>query len=134
MDNKIIFKAFTPILVIFTISSGLLVAFPALFTKMKVDTNVMLVGNLILFIATLISFYFYYRSLRNNRVAVFLRLIYGAMFIKMMICLVTAFIYIMVTGKNVNKGAIFGCMSLYLVYTFIEVAVLMKLSKQNKNA
>ena len=134
MDNKIVFKAFTPILVIFTITSGILVAFPVLFTKMKIDANVMLVGNLILFIATLISFYFYYRSLRNNRVAVFLRLIYGAMFIKMMICLVTAFIYIMVTGKNVNKGAIFGCMFLYLVYTFIEVAVLMKLSKQNKNA
>jgi hypothetical protein len=134
MDNKIVFKAFTPILVIFTITSGILVAFPALFTKMKIDANVMLVGNLILFIATLISFYFYYRSLRNNRVAVFLRLIYGAMFIKMMICLVTAFVYIMMTGKNVNKGAIFGCMFLYLVYTFIEVAVLMKLSKQNKNA
>lgn len=134
MDNKIILKAFTPILVIFTISSGILVAFPALFTKMKIDASVMIVGNLILFVATLISFYFYYRSLRNNRVAVFLRFIYGGMFIKMMICMVTAFVYIMVTGKNVNKGAIFGCMFLYFVYTFVEVAILMKLSKQNKNA
>lgn len=134
MDNKIIFKAFTPILVIFTISSGILVAFPSLFTKMKIDTGVMIIGNLILFVATLISFYFYYRSLRNNRVAVFLRFIYGAMFIKMMICMVTAFVYIMITGKNVNKGAIFGCMFLYFVYTFVEVAILMKLSKQNKNA
>lgn len=134
MDNKIILKAFTPILVIFTITSGLLVAFPALFAKMKIDTGVMIIGNIILFIATLISFYFYYRSLRNNRVAVFLRFIYGAMFIKMMICMVTAFVYIMVAGKNVNKEAIFGCMFLYFVYTFIEVAILMKLSKQNKNA
>jgi hypothetical protein len=134
MDNKIVIKAFTPVLVIFVIVNAILVVFPALFSKMKIDTSVMLVGNLILFLATFISFYFYYRSLRNNRVAVFLRLIYGAMFIKMMICLVTAFVYIIMTGKNVNKGAIFGCMFLYLIYTFVEVAVLMKLSKQNKHA
>ena len=72
--------------------------------------------------------------MHNNNVQVFLRMIYGGMFVKMMICLFTAFIYIMIAGKAVNKGGIIVCLFLYLVYSFVEIALLLKQSKQRKNA
>lgn len=90
----------------------------------------MIISNLILFIATAISFYFYYQALNNNKVHAFLRSIYGAMFIKMLICLFAAFLYILSAGKSVNKGAILASMFLYFLYTFVEIAIIMKLSKQ----
>jgi len=34
----------------------------------------------------------------------------------------------------VNKAALFTCIGLYFVYTFIEISVLLKLLKQKKNA
>jgi Ca2+/Na+ antiporter len=54
--------------------------------------------------------------------------------IKLFICLIAALIYIFLFRKNLNRPALFTCMGLYLVYTFIEVSVLTKMLKQKKNA
>ncbi len=102
--------------------------------KIYVDTDVLIIGNCILFVATLLSFYLYSRSLKNNQPHQFLKYIYGGMFLKMLICLIAAFIYIASLGKDVNKAAIFGCMFLYFLYTFVEVSILLRLSKEQKNA
>jgi hypothetical protein len=59
-------------------------------------------------------------------------MIYGGMFAKMLICLFAALIYIMIAKKGVSKGAIFGCMFLYFVYTFVEISIIMKLSRKDK--
>lgn len=124
--------AFLPILLIFLAVNALLIMAPSLDFLWGMDRNVMLVGNLILFAATFISFRLYRRSLANNKVHAFLRMIYGGMFAKMMICLIAAVAYIMVARKDVSKGAIFGCMFLYFMYTFVEISIIMKLSRKQK--
>lgn len=125
---------FLPVLILFIILNGLFLTAGKLAAKYNIDTGLLIGGNLVLFIATAVSFFLYYKALRNNNVQAFLRMIYGGMFLKMMICLFTAFIYIMVVGKNVNKGGIIGCLFLYLVYSSIEIALLLKQSKHRKNA
>lgn len=134
MENKPSAKSFLPILLVFIITTGLFVSGEKMLARFNINQPVVLIGNIILFIATAVSFYFYFQSLRNNRVQVFLRMIYGGMFIKMFICLIAAFIYIMATGKQVNKGGIFMCMFLYFVYSVIEISTLLKISKRNSNA
>ena len=128
------FSAFLPVTLIFIIVNVLLLVSRDFTTSINIDPDVVIYSNLILFTATCISYYFYSKALRNNNVQVFLRMIYGAMFIKMMICLFAAFIYISSAGKSVSKGDIFASMFLYFLYTFVEIAILMKLSKQQKNA
>jgi hypothetical protein len=93
---------------------------------------VMIAGNCILFLATAISFSLLTRSLTSNNVQVFLRMIYGSMFAKMMIVLFAALLYIGIVKKGVSKGAVFGCMFLYFVYTFTEIGIIMKLSRKNR--
>ena len=128
------FRAFVPIVVIFVITTLLFIIVPSLDFLWNMDKRVMIGGNLILFIATFISFYLYSRSLSNDNVHAFLRMIYGGMFAKMMICLFAALIYIMIAKKGVSKGAIFGCMFLYFVYTFVEISIIMKLSRKERYA
>ena len=123
-----------PVLIIFAVVTVLCLAIPTVLSRWSIDAQVLLVGNLILFIATLVSFVFYRRSLGNNHAPYFMRMIYSAMFTKMAICIFTAFIYIVTYKKEVSKGAIFACMFLYFVYTFVELAVVLKLSKEKKNA
>jgi len=123
-----------PVLIIFAVVTLLCLAIPPILSRWSIDAEVLLVGNLILFIATLVSFVFYRRSLGNNHAPYFMRMIYSAMFTKMAICIFTAFIYIVTYKKEVSKGAIFACMFLYFVYTFVELAVVLKLSKEKKNA
>ena len=125
-------KAFLPLTIIFVVTSALLLIFRSLWESWGINPDVMMVGNIILILATAGSFSLYNKAIRNNNVQVFLRMVYGGMFLKMMICLIAAFIYIVSVKKGVSKGAIFGCMFLYFVYTFVEVSILMKLSKQQK--
>ena len=134
MDNKSFIRVFLPVLLIFIISNAFFLTAGTLAAKWNISTDVIIGGNLVLFVATGVSFFLYYKALRNNNVQAFLRMIYGGMFLKMMICLFAAFIYIMVAGKTVNKGAIGICLFLYLVYSSLEIVLLLKQSKQRKNA
>lgn len=129
MSEKSMLRSFLPLLLIFAASTLLFIVAREFLERWNISTSVSLGGNLILFIATLVSFILYWKSLHNNRVQVFLRMIYGGMFIKMMIVLFAALIYIMIAGKGVNKPAVFVCMFLYFVYTFVEIGILMKASK-----
>lgn len=133
MDQKSLVRSLLPITLIFIITNGFFIVGRSLLEKWNIDQSVVLVGNLILLLATVVSFVMYWKSLQNDRVQVFLRMIYGGMFIKMMICLFTALIYIMIAQKGVNKAGIFVCMGLYFLYTFVEMSILMKVSKLKKN-
>lgn len=126
------FRAFVPIVIIFVVTTLIFILVPSLDFLWNMSKIVMIAGNAILFVATFISFYLFSRSLGNNNVHAFLRMIYGGMFAKMIICLFAALIYIMIVKKGVSKGAIFGCMFLYFVYTFVEISIIMKLSRKDK--
>ena len=134
MENKSAIRAFLPLTIIFVITSGLFIALREQFDSWKIDTNVMIIGNIIIFAATLFSFALYLKGLKHQSNAGFLRMVYSGMFVKLMVCMFTAVIYILVYRKGVSKGAIFACMFLYFLYTFVEVAILMKRSKEQKNA
>ena len=118
----------------FTTINTLFLFFRNRFEQWNTDTDVLVIGNLVLFLATVVSFIFYQKSIGTKNGHAIVRMVYAGVLNKMIICLVGIFIYISMLGKGVNKQAIFGCMFLYVVYTVMEVAALTKLNKQNKNA
>jgi hypothetical protein len=97
------------------------------------DQEVLIIGNLVLFVIFLLSFFVAQKGLKSTNPHAIVRSVYGSMMIKLFICIIAAFIYIAVYKKDLNKPAFFTLMGLYLVYTFIEVATLTKLSKQKAN-
>jgi hypothetical protein len=133
MSNNSVSRSFRPLLLLFIITTALFITNRAWFAQRDLNVDVLIIGNLVLFAATAVSFYLFSRSLGSKNPQAIVRTVYGGVFSKMMICLITVFIYISIAGKGVNKAGIFGCMFLYLLYTIFEVAILMKLSKQKKN-
>ena len=127
-------NSFLPIILLFVAFNALFITGQRWLAKFNADRDVLIIGNAILFIATLISFFLYRKALKNNQPHKFLKYIYGGMFLKMLVCLIAAFAYIASLGKDVNKAGIFGCMFLYFLYTFVEVSILLRLSKEQKNA
>lgn len=127
------FKYFTPIIFLFIAVNALLIAARHRLELWKVDLDIIIVGNLILFIITSISFLMARRGLVNKNPNVFFRSVYASIMIKLFACIIAAFIYIAIYKSNLNKPALFICMALYLVYTFMEVAVLTKLLKLREN-
>ena len=134
MENKISRKPFSLIVIIFLIISLVVFAFKGLLQQWGADVNILLAGNLILFLATVFSFLLFSRGLQHNSTHAFLRMTYGGMLLRMGICIVATLVYAWATGGKVNKIAVFACFGFYFIYTFAEVKLLVRLSKQQKNA
>ena len=97
------------------------------------DQDVLIIGNALLFLVTIVSFVLAQRGLKSTNPHAFVRSVYGSIMIKLFVCLIAAFIYIFLFRKDLNKPAFFTLMGLYLVYTFIEVSTLTKMLKQRAN-
>jgi len=134
MQNKNSVKSFLPFLLIFILSTAIIFLFKTLLTKWGFNITVLSIGNLILFVATTGSFVLYQKALRNNNVHVFMRMIYAGLFLKMFVCIIATLVYASIARSEVNKWAIFGCFGLYFVYTITEIKIIMRLSKEQKNA
>ncbi len=131
MENKVGNRSFLPILVIFVVSSLFIVLAQPLLVEGRFDYRVLLVGNILLFGVTAISFYLYTKALRNNNPHAFVRMMYGSLLVKVFVCLAATFVYASFAGRLVNRNAIFGCFGLYFLYTWLEVRILMQLSKKS---
>jgi hypothetical protein len=133
-NYKVLIKAFLPIFVFFLIVCLLIVSLPSVLHEWNTDHRVLLGGNELLFFVTAVSYWLHVRSLRNSNPHVFVRMVYGSLLVKMLVCCVAVVLY---GWRNhaVNRNAIIGCFILYIIYTSLEVRVLMQLTKKlPKNA
>jgi hypothetical protein len=126
-------RAFLPIVILFVALNGFFIAGKGMLDRWGADQNVLIIGNGLLFLVTLISFVMAQKGLKSTNPHAFVRSVYGSIMIKLFVCLIAAFIYIFLFRKDLNKPAFFTLMGLYLVYTFIEVSTLTKMLKQRAN-
>lgn len=132
--NQNSLRPLRPLLILFIIVSGFLVAGRSILAKGQIDQEVFLVGNLIVFATVISSFLLLKKATTSPNPQVFVRAMYGSFIIKFFVLALVAFIYIMAVKKNVNKPALFGCIGLYFIYTFLEISAILKLLKEKKNA
>lgn len=119
---------------LFAIINIAVIVFEDKLTENGVDTDVLLLGNLILFVATLLSYVVYKRSLKNKTSYGAINGMYGSFAVKFFICLIAVAVYLIAFQGKPNKPALFICMGLYMVYSIVEVATLQILLKRKKNA
>jgi ACR3 family arsenite efflux pump ArsB len=122
-----------PLILLFMIFSGFFVGAKSMLTKQNEDQDVLIIGNILLFITTLVSYFMLYRGLQSANTQAFIRMIYTSFIVKFFIVIAAVFLYA-VTAKELNKAGIIICMFIYLIYTFMEVSALTKLLKRKKNA
>ena len=126
-------RAFLPIVILFIVLNGFFIGGRALLERWGADQDVLIIGNVILFAITMISFLVAQKGLKSPNTHAFIRSVYGSIMLKLFACLIAAFIYIFLFRQHLNKPAFFTLMGLYLVYTFIEVKTLTKMLKQRAN-
>lgn len=130
--QKTNFKPFMPVILLFIFSNTFFISGKNLLQRWQADQTVLILGNALLFLITLITFALSTRGLQNPNPNAFVRSVYGSILIKLFVCMIAALIYIFTFQKNLNKPALFTVMGLYLVYTFLEVGVLTNVLKQGK--
>ena len=132
--NRTSLQLLRPMILVFILLNVFFITARQWLEKKGVDQEVMIIGNLLLFVVSVIIFLITHRSLQSSNPNAFVRAMYGGFIIKFFAVAIAAFIYIMIAKKNVNKPALFASMLLYVVYTFIEVKTLLGVLKQKKNA
>ena len=123
-----------PVIIVYFVLNVVLVFAKDRMKDWGVDGNIVAVGNTLIFVVTFLSFTLAQRGLNNQNPYAFVRSIYASVMLKLFVCIIAAFIYISIYKTKLNKPALFLCMGLYLVYTFLEVAGLTRLLKQKRNA
>jgi len=129
MFNKSIF----PLVIIFLIVAVVILVGRDFLQKNGFDWQVLSGGNLFIYLVTAVSMHMLSKGLHADNTHAFLRNAYGGIMVKLFACAGAAFIYILVSGENLNKPGLFACMLLYLIYTFVELSVIMKQSNAKKN-
>lgn len=127
-------KPMRGIMILFIILTALFITQQKALTKWGFDSDLLIVGNIILFLITILSFKILTRSFQSTNPHAFVRAIYTSFVFKFFAIAIAAFIYIFASKNGVNKPSLLGCMGLYIVYTTIEVSILTRMLKQNKNA
>lgn len=123
-------RGFLPIVILFIVLNTFFIAGRSMLDRWGASQDVLIWGNLLLFVLTYISFVIAQKGLKASNPHAFVRSVYGSIMLKLFVSLIAAFIYIFLTRKALNKPAFFTLMGLYLVYTFIEVSTLTKMLKQ----
>jgi ACR3 family arsenite efflux pump ArsB len=131
--NKNLLQSTRPLILVFVFLTAFFISGKSWFEKKGVDQDVLIAGNLILFLVSLSAFLITNKALASSNPQAFVRAMYSSFIIKFFVLAITAFVYIMVAKKNVNKPALIACAGLYIIYTGIETRALMKMLKQKKN-
>ncbi len=126
-------KPVIPLLLVFILINAFLLTGRGVLDRWEADRDLLLIGNLVLFLITFISFYLGKKGLKSPNPHAFVRSVYTSMMLKLFACAIAAFIYIATHRSDVNKPALFLLMGFYLVYTFIEVSILTKMLRQKSN-
>ena len=126
-------KLLRPLILVFILLTGFFIVGKDWLFKKKIDQDVLIIGNLLLFLVTLGSFLLTLRSLKSTNSYAFVRGMYSSFLVKFLVIAAAAFIYIKIAENGINKPALFFCMGLYIIYTFFEVSTLLRVLKQKKN-
>jgi uncharacterized membrane protein HdeD (DUF308 family) len=126
-------KRFLPLLGLFIAVTSFANLFRGFLNEKGIDADVLVIGNTLIFLISLLSLYFHIKGFLDKNVQVFLRSVYGSLMIKMFGLAAIAAVYILVMKKEVNKPALFICMGLYIIYTIIEIRQVFHLLKEKKN-
>ncbi|MBA2500681.1 MAG: hypothetical protein H0V30_13205 [Chitinophagaceae bacterium] len=128
------FRPFIPVIILFVIINALLVAGRTSLESRGFDQGMLIYANILLLSITFFSYLFAHRGLLAKNANAFVRAITGSMMIKILLVIIAVVIYVLSIEGEVNKPSLFTAMALYLVYTFMEVGILMKQVQRKDHA
>jgi hypothetical protein len=91
----------------------------------SIETNVVMVGNAIVFLATVAALFLYQKAMKKQKPHAFVSQVYSGFLLKFLI-LVSAALAYFYTAKEINKGAVIICLALYVVYHFMATRLIVK--------
>jgi len=123
------FVAFTrPMIAVFIILNGVLIFLQHRLEEKKVSIDVVVIANLLLFVVSMANIYFQMKAVNNPNPSAAIRGVMAGTFLKLFILAAAAMIYLFAAGAGRSVNAIFVSMGLYIIYTWLEVRISLRLN------
>ena len=132
--NRTSFAPVRPMLIVFIALTAFFVTGHRFLERAKISQDLVIGGNLLIFLLSIVSFFLFRRSFRTTNGNAFMRAMYGSFLLKFFGLALAALIYIMVSKQQVSKAGLAVCAGLYVVYTVLEVSALRGMLKKKTNA
>jgi hypothetical protein len=133
MDRKERIRLMRPLLLIFVVTNAIFIIGKSFWLKWNADQTLLIIGNIVVFGATIISLFISMKGIQATNGPAFVRTVYSGMMIKLFSCAIATIVYAVLVKGQYNTPGLLICLFLYMVYTAIEVGILMRLTKQKKN-
>ena len=109
------------------------VSLTAVFYALKIyapDYNFIVLesGNIIMAVLSLSAYFMIMKNV--DKPQAFVRGVSGASFLKLMVCMVSILVYVMLNRANIHKASVFVLFGIYAVYTAMETILLSKLARE----
>lgn len=92
---------------------------------------VLMTGNAVMAVLSLLTFFIVQKTM-NDKPEAFVRGVYGATFLKLLICIGSILFYALLNRQHIHKPSLFVLFGIYAVYTAAESWMLSKLARQAK--
>ncbi len=125
-------RFFIRLFAVFGILNGLIIIFQPRLLDLGTHVNVLMAGNLIMAIISLVSYFLSRQGLASSNHNAFIRAVYGSTLIKLFLCVIGIVTYVLIYKSDVSKLTIFMLLFLYLVYTVFETLSLFRLTRLKK--
>jgi hypothetical protein len=110
-------KGFLRLTIIFVLVSAVSIVFGDKLTDLEVDPTVVIVGNLIIYLASALTLLLYGRAKNATTSHGFSRNVYAAFVTKFFVLVTAAMVYFYFS-REISVRAVFVCLALYFVYHF----------------
>jgi Kef-type K+ transport system membrane component KefB len=121
-------KLFLPLVLFFLIFTCVGFLADAFLLRMSINAHVVLAANAILFLLAIVGLNMQIKSVKNTNPHAMVRGVMGSVVLKLFVLGTAAFLYLYSAGESKSVNALFVSMGLYILYTWMEVRIGMRLN------
>lgn len=94
------------------------------------DLQAMMGANIILALLTIIGFLIIKKQLKQDGAHAFVRGVYSATLLKLMVCMGSIFAYAFMNKEHLHKPSVFAMLGIYFIYTITETLITQQVAKK----
>ena len=126
-------KAYFPLVIVFILISLMSLAFVSFLKSLKIDGMLVFGANCLLFLISIYNLAQHFKALENTNPFAMVRGVMGTTVLKLFVLGGAAFIYLYNAGENKNVNGLFIAMGLYIIYTWLDVRIVLKAKPGKKD-
>ena len=126
--NRTFFTLTRPLYGLFIAVTCIILPFEEKLTVYHISTKIVLSANIFLCVISMLNIYFQQKNIHNPNPNAIIRGVMAGTFLKLFVLAGATLFYLFTAGENRSVNAVFVGMGLYILYTWLEVRISLRMN------